>query len=329
MNTTMANHPQQQFGQGLGNGGDGPPNERQHGIPQRGHYAESLRPIVVRDHQKSADGMRFGEYQEPGHHVGYQNSSYGAEYGRVPETYGPRSSFANSRHAYDNGYLAQAGPYRRTDERERSPLRESSPYNGSYRDRAPPTVGPAREAPGLESAADRAAKLPAQRLAENSSSSAPVGQPLTWSTQAQGAQVEAHHYLERRLLEQEQRHQAAIAQLQQQVSALDTRHEELARMHFALIEQLNEATQNGANLALAPAPRAHRETAAEPLLGDESAEYQSIDMLSSQEIESLESAPDIGQQLADTGWVNMFGLTGISRVDFTKAPYIQPPPRRD
>ncbi|KAI4931140.1 hypothetical protein J4E85_003729 [Alternaria conjuncta] len=73
-------HLQQHFSQGLGNGGDGPPNERQHDNPQRGHYAESLRPIVVRDHQKSANGMRFGEYQEPGYHVGYQNSSYGAEH---------------------------------------------------------------------------------------------------------------------------------------------------------------------------------------------------------------------------------------------------------
>jgi len=55
----MAKYPhlQQHFGQGLGNGGDGPPNERQHDNPQRGHYAESLRPIVVRDHQKSADGI--------------------------------------------------------------------------------------------------------------------------------------------------------------------------------------------------------------------------------------------------------------------------------
>jgi len=108
MNTTMAKYPhlQQHFGQGLGNGGDGPPNERQHDNPQRGHYAESLRPIVVRDHQKSADGMSFGEYQEPGYHVGYQNSCYGAEYGRVPETYGSSGSFANSREAY-NGTQGQ------------------------------------------------------------------------------------------------------------------------------------------------------------------------------------------------------------------------------
>jgi len=45
--------------------------------------------------------MSFGEYQEPGYHVGYQNSSYGAEYGCVPERYGPRSSFTDPRHAYN------------------------------------------------------------------------------------------------------------------------------------------------------------------------------------------------------------------------------------
>jgi len=53
MNTTMANHPQQQFGQGLGNNGDRPPNEKQNDVPQRGHNAESLRPtdmlIVFQD----------------------------------------------------------------------------------------------------------------------------------------------------------------------------------------------------------------------------------------------------------------------------------------
>ncbi|KAI4670680.1 uncharacterized protein J4E88_009772 [Alternaria novae-zelandiae] len=313
----MANHPQQQFGQGLGNGGDGPPNERQHANPQRGHYAESLRPIVVRDHQKSADGVRFGEHQEPGYHVGYQNSSYGAEYGRVPETYRPPGSFANSRHTSDYRHPVQSGPSHRTIERKGTPLRKSSSSQGSHRDRMRTRARPAREAPSRESASERLAKILAQRKAESSARSAPKAQPPTPPTPAQVAQGQVQPDLERRFQDQEQRFQAAMTMTQQQAAiivAMQQEHDQLRREHDTLVDQLNEAARNGAFPAFAPAPRAHIETAAEPLRPNISqssqghaGEYHSIHMLSSQEAGSLQSAPGIGQQMAPSGFGN--GLT--------------------
>ncbi|KAI4633688.1 uncharacterized protein J4E87_000852 [Alternaria ethzedia] len=324
----MANHPQQQFGQGLGNGGDGPPNERQHDHPQRGHYAESLRPIVVRDRQKSTDKVRFDEYQEPGYHAGYQNSSYGAEYGRVPETYGPRSSFANSRHTYDYRHPVQSGPSHRTIERKETLLRKSSSSHGSHRDRTRTRARPAREAPSRESVSERMAKILAQRKAESSSSSAPKGQPPTLPTPAQGAQGQVQPDLERRFQEQEQQFQAAMTITQQQAAvivAMQQEHDQLRREHDMLVNQLNEAARNGAFPAFAPAPRAHIETAAEPLRPNvpqfsqgHGGEYHSIHMLSSQEAESLQSAPGLGQQMAPSGFGN--GLTPTGEI----SPSLQP-----
>jgi len=307
MNTTMANDPQRQFGQGLGNGGDRPPYQKQPDDPQRGHYAEGLRPTdaltifkdadvkghhtlciacgqkanlshrnqwrkcrggcalntthhhpgqpcsdlmrvanedwcfsrvresltaerdVARDpeykqraeqrreqkanapkpgsnrppqqygksaalqdqslappmgpfqgngqastlsspypdSQRPTQGRLFVDYQEPGHHTSHLNSSHGAG----SQVYSSRDNSADPRHVYNGEYSARNGPIRRLDFRERSPPRGSFPSNGSYRDRAPSNIRPTRGAPSLESAAERMAKLLAQRKAESVSSS--------------------------------------------------------------------------------------------------------------------------------------------------------------
>ncbi|KAI4940906.1 hypothetical protein J4E91_011083 [Alternaria rosae] len=110
------------------------------------------------------------------------------------------------------------------DFRERSPPRLPFLSYG-YRDRAPSTDHTARQTPSSVSATERIADLRAQRVAERDSPSAPVGQSPTPPTQAQGAQGQVHQNLERRLREQEQRHQAAVTQLQQEATAADTSQE--------------------------------------------------------------------------------------------------------
>ncbi|KAI4659454.1 uncharacterized protein J4E78_005882 [Alternaria triticimaculans] len=235
--------------------------------------------------------------------------------------------------------LDLSGLIRKPDFRERSPPRESFPSNSSYRDRAPPNVHPAREAPSQESATERMAKMLAQRKAERGPSSVQVAQS---PTQAQGAQNQVQPDMERRFQKQEQRLQTAttaIATLQQEVTAANTRYEQLKTAHLALMQQVCDAARNAAIALSVLAPRAHIATPAEPLRSnaqqpfpDEGAGYQSNDMLSGQEAESLQSAPGIGQRMAP-GFRNVLTSTGEKSSPFqpsspgtrTRGGFTQPP----
>ena len=122
--------------------------------------------------------------------------------------------------------------------------------------------------------------------------------------------------MERRFQEQEQLLQAAtaaIAALQQEATVANTRYEQLKTAHLALMQQVCDAARNAALALSATAPRAHIAALSEPPrsnaqqpLPDQRARYQSNDMLSSQEAESLQSAPGIGQQMAPSGFGNVF-----------------------
>ena len=251
-----SNRPPQQYGR--------PTSPQGHSqAPQIDHFQgygqASTLPSRYPDSQRPTQGRLFGDYQNPGHDAGHPNSSYGAGY----EVYSSRDVSADPRHVYDGKYSAQNGPIRKPDFRERSPPRESLPIHGSYRDRAPSTVRSTREPPSSESATERMAKMLAQRKAESGFPSARLARS---PTQAQGAQSQVQPDLERRF--QEQRLQAAttaIATLQKEAIAANTKYEQLKTAHLALIQQVYEVTHNAAVALSALAPRAHIATPAEPL----------------------------------------------------------------
>ncbi|KAI4705103.1 hypothetical protein J4E89_009397 [Alternaria sp. Ai002NY15] len=150
------------------------------------------------------------------------------------------------------------------DPRERSPPRELFPSNGSYRDRAPSTARPTREAPSVESVNDRLAKILAQRKAESGPPSAPKTQPPTPPTPAQDAQGQVQPDLERRVQELEQRHQADMTTVQQQATAIATlqqQHAELRHDHNMLVAELKKVLGGKPNMATETVP----ETAIKPM----------------------------------------------------------------